>query len=255
MKLHSRVGTALLVVASFHGRAPALQAQTGTGTISGVVTRLVGGSAIEGARIELLGTTYLTVTSRRGEFAFRGLEPGRYVIQASAIGYGTLVAELDLKPRETIELEFQAEVSTIQLPDVEVKEGPRLPPEFVRRSQEGGGRYLSRADIERRPGAAHVADLLRTFPGVRVNCRTFPCTVAFTRATRNCQPAFFLDGMQTESAALMLQPAREVDGIEVYSGLAEMPPELRGRSGACGAFVVWTRTPPDARRKPKGPGE
>ncbi len=50
----------------------------------------------------------------------------------------------------------------------------------------------------------------------------------------------------------MLQPAREVDGIEVYSGLAEMPPELRGRNGGCGAFVVWTRTPPrGARRKPK----
>ncbi len=227
-----------------------LRAQTGS--ITGLVVRSMDGVAIEGARIELIGTRLVVTTSRRGEFSFKDLEPGRYTVQASAIGFSTLSTELDLRAREVIQVEFQAHAETFRLPEVEVNERFRLPPEFLRRSQEGGGRYMSRAEIERRPGAANVADLLRTFPGVRVICRTVPCTVAFTRATRNCQPAYFLDGMQTESAALMLQPAREVDGIEVYSGLAEMPPELRGRNGACGAFVVWTRTPPDAGRRPKG---
>jgi hypothetical protein len=212
-----------------------------------------GGGAIEGARVELVGTPYLILTSRKGEFAFRELAPGRYTIRASAIGFATLSADLEVKIRETVQVEFQAQPEAARLADVVVKEAPRLPPEFVRRSQEGGGRYLSRTEIERRPGAATVGDLLRQFPGVRVNCRTYPCTVSFSRSTRNCPPAFFLDGTQTESAAVMMQPAREVDGIEVYSGLAEMPVELRGRSGACGAFAVWTRTPPDARKKPKEP--
>jgi len=222
-----------------------------TGSITGTVIKAMGGGAIEGARVELVGTRYLAVTSRRGEFSFKDLEPGKYTIQATAIGFTKLTYDFELKAKETVELEFQAQEESVRLPDVEVKEAPRLPPDFMRRSQEGGGRYLSRADIERRPGAATVTDLLRTFPGVRINCRTNPCTPSFTRTTRNCGPAFFLDGMETEASALMLQPAREVDGIEVYSGLAEMPPELRGRNGGCGAFVVWTRTPPDARRKPK----
>ncbi len=96
-------------------------------------------------------------------------------------------------------MEFQAQSESVRLPDLEVREGPRLPSEFMRRSQEGGGRYLSRAEIERRPGAATVTDLLRTFPGVRINCRSNPCIPSFTRATRNCAPAFFMDGMETEA--------------------------------------------------------
>jgi hypothetical protein len=248
-----RAGSAVLLLTSLHGFGAGVVAQTGI--ITGTMIKSVGGGAIEGGRIELIGTRYLVLTSRKGEFTFRDLEPGRYTIQASAIGFATLSAELEVKARETVAVEFQAQAETVRLADIEVKEGPRLPPDFVRRSAEGGGRYLSRTEIERRPGAATVADLLRQFPGVRLNCRTTPCSVAFTRTTRNCRPAFFLDGTETESAAVMAQPAREVDGIEVYSGLAEMPVELRGRSGACGAFAVWTRTPPDARKKPKAPGE
>lgn len=242
-----RIGSSALLLGSLHGLGVGVVAQTGA--ITGTMIKAVGGEAIEAARIELIGTKYNALTSRRGEFAFRDLAPGKYTIRASAIGYTALSAELEVKAAETVEVEFQAQLESVRLPDIEVKDAPRLPPEFTRRSQEGGGRYLSRAEIERRPGAANVGDLLRTFPGVRVNCRTYPCTFSFTRSTRNCPPAFFLDGIQTESAALALQPAREVDGIEVYSGLAEMPPELRGRSANCGAFVVWTRTPPDARKR------
>ena len=242
-----RVSSSVLLLASLHGLGSDLASQTGN--ITGTMTKAVGGDAIEGARVELVGTKHNASTSRKGEFAFRELAPGKYTIQAMAIGYAALRADLEVKANETLEVEFQAQLESVRLADVEVKEGPRLPPEFVRRSQEGGGRYMSRAEIERRPGAANVSDLLRTFPGVRVNCRRSPCTFTFTRATRNCPPAFFLDGVETEMVALSMQPAREVDGIEVYSGLAELPVELRGRSGTCGAFVVWTRTPPDARKR------
>lgn len=242
------VRSSVVLLAFLHGLGPSLASQSGH--ITGTMIQAVGGGAIEGGRVELIGTKFNTSTSRRGEFALRDLAPGKYTIQASAIGFARLSAELEVKANETLEVEFQAQLESVRLADVEVKEGPRLPPEFVRRSQEGGGRYMSRAQIERRPGAANVGDLLRTFPGVRVNCRRTPCTFTFTRATRNCPPAFFLDGVETESMALAMQPAREVDGIEVYSGLAEMPPEVRGRNGTCGAFVVWTRTPPDVRKRP-----
>ncbi len=242
------IRSSVVLFASLHGLGTGLASQTGH--ITGTMTKAVGGGAIEGGRVELVGTQYNAVTTRRGEFAFRDIAPGKYTIQASAIGFARLRADLEVKSNETLEVEFQAQLESVQLAPIEVKESVRLPPEFVRRSQEGGGRYMSRADIERRPGAANVSDLLRTFPGVRVNCRRSPCTFTFTRATRNCPPAFFLDGVETEMMALSMQPAREVDGIEVYSGLAELPPELRGRSGTCGAFVVWTRTPPDPRKKP-----
>ena len=243
--------SALFLLPVALGAGVPLRAQS-LGRISGSVRILETRTAIEGARVELVGTKHVAVTSTRGEFDLRDLEPGKYVIQAIAIGYAKLSSDIEVHPGEVLQVDFQAQPEAVKLPKLAVAEPPRLPPEFVRRSEEGGGRYMSRPDIERRPGAATVAELLRTFPGVRVNCRRIPCQVDFTRSTRGCPPAFFLDGMQTDAAAVLQQPAREVDGIEVYSGLAETPPELKGRNN-CGAFSVWTRTPPDARKKPRKP--
>jgi len=249
--LHSRSRSGLLLFPVLLAFGPLLRAQS-LGTVTGSVRTLGAGTAIEGARIVLMGTKHLVVSSARGEFSLRNLEPGKYVIQCSAIGFATLSSEIEVRPQEVLQVDFQAQSETVRLTELAVVEAPRLPPEFVRRSEEGGGRYMGRAQIERRQGAATVADLLRTFPGVRVNCRRVPCLVEFTRTRRGCPPAFFLDGVQTDPMAVTLQPSREVDGIEVYSGIAETPPELKGRNN-CGAFVVWTRTPPEGTRKPKAP--
>ncbi len=251
MTAYSRVCSHIGLCAGALALGLPLQAQS-LGSVTGSVKTFGTSLAIEGARVELVGTKYSAMTSSRGEFSFRHLEPGTYVIQASAIGYAKLRSEIVVGSNEILEVQFQAQPEAVKLPELAIAATPRLPPEFMRRSTEGGGRYMSRAEIERRPGAATVADLLRTFPGVRVNCKRIPCSVDFTRTMRGCPPAFFMDGMQTESMALMLQPAREVDGLEVYSGLAETPPELKARN-TCGAFVVWTRVPPEVVRQSKAP--
>ncbi|HEV8355283.1 MAG TPA: TonB-dependent receptor [Gemmatimonadales bacterium] len=221
------------------------------GAITGTVRAANGGPRLEGARVTLVGTALAVTTSPTGEFAFRGLTPGKYVIQASAIGFATLSSPIEVKALETLLIHFETEPQSVRLPQLDVSERPNLPSEFLRRSQEGGGRYMSRATIERR-NASNVAELLRTFPGVRVNCRRYPCSVDFTRSSRSCPPAFILDGMPVDAAGVMTQPPRDLDGIEVYSGLAETPPELRQWS-TCGAFVLWTRTPPPRIMKEKTP--
>lgn len=245
--LHSRLRWLSSLIPVVVLSVPGLSAQ-GTGTIIGSVRHSTDGMVIEGARVELVGTKHSVVTSAKGAFSLHNLPPGKYVIQATAIGFTKLGSEIEIRAGEVLEVAFEAQPEAVRLPELAVNETPRLPPEFLRRSREGGGRYMSRAQIERRPGAATVADLLRSFPGVQLNCRRYPCYAEFTRTTRFCPPAFFLDGMQTDPTAVMMQSAREVDGIEVYSGLAETPPELKGRN-TCGAFVVWTRTPPDARKR------
>ena len=220
------------------------------GAITGVVRASERGPALAGARVILVGTTLAVVTGTRGEFSFSGLVPGKYVIQASAIGYGTLSSEIEVKPKETLEVEFEAEAEGIRLPELIVAESPNLPPEFVRRSESGGGRYFSRTAIERR-NAASIGDLLRTVPGLRVNCMVFPCRIQLVRQ-RNCPMAYWLDGMPADAGMVMIQPPRDLDGVEIYSGLAETPPELF-QPNTCGALVVWTRTPPKAIKKPKKP--
>ena len=220
------------------------------GAIMGTVRAAERGPALAGARVALLGTTLAVITSSRGEFSFNGLVPGKYIIQASAIGYGTLSSEIEVKAKETLEVEFEAEAEGVRLPELTVAEKPNLPAEFIRRSESGGGRYFSREAIERR-NAASLGDLLRTVPGLRVSCSSYPCRVQLIRQ-RNCPMAYWMDGAPVDPATVLLQPPRDLDGVEIYSGLAETPPELF-QPNTCGALVVWTRTPPRAIRKEKRP--
>jgi len=222
-----------------------------SGSITGVVRAAARGPVLEGARVILVGTTLSVITSKRGEFVFNGLIPGKYVIQASAIGYATLSSEIEVKSKETLEVEFETEPEGVKLPDLTVAEKPNLPPEFVRRSESGGGRYMSRADIERR-NANSLGDLLRTVPGLRVSCATFPCRIQMMRASRNCPLAYWLDGTPVDAGMVLVQPPRDLDGVEIYSGVSETPPELY-QINTCGALAVWTRTPPKVTRKPKAP--
>lgn len=223
----------------------------GVGSVTGSVRAAEQGPVLEGARVSLLGTAYSATTGHRGEFSFKDLPAGKYVIQASAIGYTTLSSEIEVKEKEILEVRFEALAEGVRLPELMVAEAPNLPPEFLRRSESGGGRYISRADIERR-NASSLGDLLRGVPGLRVNCSRTPCRVQFTRETRNCPMAYWLDGIPTDAWSVLLQPARELDGVEIYSGLSETPPELYVRN-TCGALVVWTRTPPRGGKKPKVP--
>lgn len=241
---------ALLLLTTLPAPGVGLLAQ-GVGSITGTVRATEQGPLLEGARVSLVGTEYSATTSHRGEFSFKNLPAGKYVIKASAIGYATLSSEIEVKEKETLEIRFEAPPEGVRLPELMVVETPNLPPEFVRRSQTGGGRYFSRADIERR-NASSLGDLLRTVAGLRVTCSRVPCRVQFTRSTRNCPMAYWLDGTPTDAFNVLLQQPRELDGVEVYSGLAETPPELYVPN-TCGALAVWTRTPPRVQRKPKAP--
>ena len=58
--------------------------------------------------------------------------------------------------------------------------------------------------------------------------------------------------MQVDMNIMWQVPPSDLDGIEVYTGLSEVPPEL-GRGSQCGAVALWSRTPPRATPKEKKP--
>jgi hypothetical protein len=62
-----------------------------------------------------------------------------------------------------------------------------------------------------------------------------------------------MDGIPTDPAVLWLTPVGEIEGIEVYSGPAETPPELESAQARCGVIAIWTRPPPPRRPKEKKP--
>lgn len=246
-RFRARPGLALLVALL---ALPPVHAQR-LGSISGTVRATANGPLIEGARVMLIGTAFAVSTKKNGEFSFTGLVPGKYVIQASAIGFETLSSAIEVRPLETLQVEFEAEPQSFRLPELDVTEKANLPPDFLRRSSSGGGRYYTRAEIERR-NPATLGDLLRTVPGLRVFCGTFPCRIQLARAPRTCPLAYWIDGVFADGGTVLVQLPRDLDGVEIYSGMSETPPELY-RPGTCGALAVWTRTPPYVRKEKKQP--
>lgn len=229
-------------------------AQARSAAIRGVIKNLQAKTPLEGARISLVGTPYSATSDARGEFRFVDLDPGRYLIQASAIGYTTMSSPLMLKEAETLDVEFEADPEAVNLPELTVEERANHgPADWIRRKSEGRGRYITRQYIEDRR-ASTVPDALRMVPGLRIECRGSQiCVARMARSARNCSPAYFMDGIPTDPAVLWLTPVGEIEGIEVYSGPSETPPELESAQARCGVIALWTRPPPPRRPKDKKP--
>jgi hypothetical protein len=139
--------------------------------------------------------------------------------------------------------------------------------EFYRRRARAHGRFFTRDEIEA-SGRAKLTDLLRLVPGARV--RSFPgnrAEVAFARCTgpvqlaqsgsltavatratgsRGGTVAFYVNGARVDSLAAKETLGEfdlgEIEAIEVYRGISELPPEALG--DACAAIFIWTRFGP-----------
>jgi hypothetical protein len=225
------------------------------GSISGTIRtgKRANLTSVEGARVSLVGTPLVANSNKSGEFSFHGLTPGAYTVHASAIGYQPMTAAVEVKAREIAQVVFETDPIAVELPEVEVTQPVRGTPDFLRRLASGRGRYFTRAEIERRD-ATSVADLIRMVPGLRVECRGVVCQVYSARGGRKCSPAYFMDGIPVHASVVWTTPPRDLEGMEIYAGPAETPPELE-RGATCGAIALWTRLPPERQPRPKKPPE
>jgi hypothetical protein len=208
-------------------------------------------TSVEGARVSLAGTSLFASTNRNGEFSFHGLAPGMYTVLASAIGFQAMTATVEVKALEMVQVAFEPDPVAVELPEVEVNQPVRGTPDFLRRRASGRGRYFTRIEIERRDPKA-ISDLIRMIPGLRLECRGIVCRVYSARGGRNCRMTYFMDGIPVDQSAVWTTPPRDLEGMEIYSGPSETPPELE-RRGSCGAIVLWTRLPPERQPRPEKP--
>jgi hypothetical protein len=112
----------------------------------------------------------------------------------------------------------------------------------------GTGRFITRDAIDARdPG--NISDMLREFPRLSVShARGTGAFITVRGAGGQCHPALFVDGLRVnrrDRAYIdeMVRPG-EVEGVEVYVGLAQLPGIYHDESG-CGVLLVWTRRAPD----------
>lgn len=196
------------------------------------------------------GSVTRTLTDSIGRFRFGLLEPGTYVVTVRHIAYEQAMSgRLALARAEEIEIQLRMGMTVIPIDPVEVV--ARRPERFGRLSEyyerkewmekTGLGRFITREQIERRL-PPETSDLLRMIPSVRVNTRTRAIVIA--RQGGGCIPAVFVDGMhmnRTGQAAVndYVQPSM-IEGIEVYRGASETPPQYQDHGG-CGSILIWTR--------------
>lgn len=244
------------------------------GLFTGVVVDHDTEAPIEGARVTLLsqqGRRMRTaVTAADGRFAFVP-RPGYYRFRVDRVGYVQVNTAHVRVVRDSVDLEIRMRDDAVMLaPVTVVARSGRLSPVlsgFYRRMEHGFGRYITREQIEtRQPG--NITDMLRMLPGVRMHPRASGAglDVVMNRAAPRmggCPVQVFLDGVRinrsgapvvnrdsldeelvplNETIAIDdLADPSELEGIEVYYGLAGVPAEFMGPDARCGTVAVWTR--------------
>lgn len=264
-----RVGVALVL--GFAGAAATLAArpaaaQAGAAALPpiDVTVRDSTGRTVVGAQVSLTPVLAASgvafgrsgVTGDDGRVQLPGLPAGRATLAVRRIGFRAQSREVTLTAADPALVVTLGAVPQ-QLASVVVR-GTRRGPytghlaDFHRRRDQGYGRFFTAADIDRR-NPLRTSDMLRMVPGVAVSSNG--ATSALRVRNSGCDPLVWLDGAPAFAGYLDIDAfaPSTLAGIEVYSGPATVPVELRGARGqsACGVIALWTRMPDPLPRRGK----
>jgi TonB family protein len=256
------IGAAAAMLASAAGAQTAGPAATGTVPVDtfSVAGRAIGGAGerIAGARVRLASQPGLAgvMTAADGSFRIAGVR---------GAGDSLIVRRLGYRP-DTIFMSRQVDVGAglvvaleqvpLRLAPVRVAAGQRVYSgpfaAFHRRRDRGFGNFLTRDQIAARR-APRTSDLFRSV--VNMNVERNGGTNVVRMRGRRCDPLVWFDGQPLVGGFPDLDAIspESIEGIEIYSGVATIPPELIGPrdAGGCGVIVVWTRQGESRERRPR----
>ena len=230
-------------------QAPPSSGAGTTAIVTGTVISAQDSQPLLGVQVIIKGTHHWGLTNQRGRFRLAGLPPGDVTIEFRPANRAPLTYPLTLQPGKTTNLAVTVDTRTVALPEV-VVEGADRPAakmdEFFRHKNSGrGGYFITRNDIERKQPRV-MSDMLRSVPGLRVDCSFGTCQVqTFEEARRiagGCPIQYFLDGTPFSGDIDELTPD-QVEGIEVYRGSSTIPPDYNTGTAMCGVIAVWSRVP------------
>lgn len=220
----------------------------GMARLTGVV-RSRDGRPLAGATVLLRGSPARTTTREDGSFALTQLPAGTFTLEVRALRFAPQREVVELASNRTRAVSVTLGEAAVVLENVVVY-GKATPERdisgFLSRSRSGFGRFITRADIERR-NALTVPDVFFGVPGVTIARTAAFGSVLLLRGGamgNGCLPAIFVDGTLVTPAGSTPLPiedlvtVQDIMAVEVYRGAAETPPQFQ-RSG-CGSVVIWT---------------
>jgi len=265
----------LLVLASLLGTGGAVSGQvsevSAESSIRGTVIDASSGRGVPAAFVEFLDQGGLVrasaTTGEDGAFLLPRVPRGEFRLRVSSLGYArTTTPAARLEAGEALTLVVRVSPSALALAPLEITASVRVTSpvleSFYARAERGfGGVFLTRADIERAGPSRGVSDLVAGLTGVHLDTSPAPGLPAgvflsqgeLGSAGRPCPVQVFLDGVPVDrhggiSGGMnrgvqldrLVTPA-EVEGIEVYRSLSEIPPEFLTTDARCGVIAVWRR--------------
>lgn len=216
--------------------------------MTGVVIDGDTGEPVAGAFLVLQADRPLVAESDgEGEFTIQGMTAGSYPLQVRHLGYQTVDRTIDVAgagrvTRVTVELRRQT-VSVTPIV-VEVERRPTMGPlaaVYDRVDHQrllGQGRFFEREDLENW-GDNRVSNIIGSVAGVSVDRGRIILN-------SNCRgtPLYYLDGMPLQLGAETIDDwvhPSQIEVVEVYRRVSEIPGEFGGSAAQCGVISIWTR--------------
>jgi hypothetical protein len=206
------------------------------------------GRPLEGAEVQVVGTSLRGNTDGLGRVALLAVPAGKAVLRVRRIGFAEQTIPISVTPGTLDEGRYKLLPVTTKLSDVTVRASELKPEryaktgrfdEFYRRRADGFGTFLTREDIDAR-AAQKSEDLVRMVPGIRIRYRGSTPYIQFLR----CETVnVYIDGIRSHDGFRdfsSLSPL-DIEAMEVYQGMSTVPPEFSPEPNDCGAIVVWTR--------------
>jgi hypothetical protein len=256
-----RIVVATFIVASFAALPQRASAQENlpAGAIS-IAVRDSLGRSIAGAELTVEGTNVRGVTDERGELRFSAVRGGPAIVLIRRLGFQPAKVNVIVDQRVPA-----ANIVTLlaipqRLAPIVVKGGMNYTGRmagFYQRRDLGIGHFVSRERLDR-DNPAQLTDIFRRLPGVQITSTRFiRNAIRFRGNGGGCWPLVWLDGAPLPTAEFDLDflSPQSIEGIEVYSGISQIPPQFMGSRGlgSCGVIVVWSREGERRERKRKKP--
>lgn len=253
----SALGCVLLVLLA---TPVAAQRASIDGAIHGRVIEETTGEPIPDAFVRVLDerrrTLGTTETDADGRFSFPRLKPGPFAFRVGSVGYTEITTPYwQVRGGETLDVTIRMHPHTVLLAPLEINarsrsESPMLAAFYSRMDRRLGGTFFSREDIERRRPSA-LTDLLVDVPGLRLEAggapgdriATFDRSL-FAPGGGRCHVQVYVDGVHAKGDGVSLNELASpsgLEGVEVYRGLATVPPEFLSPEARCGVIALWTR--------------
>jgi hypothetical protein len=208
--------------------------------------------------VELEGVSKVQLTDSAGAFHLTGIAPGKYRLRVRRLGYYPVTQFVDVARGDSADVHVAIKVLPKILNEVVISgklvSVPWRFEDVYRRASSGFGHFITREEIEQR-NPSGTRDLLDGIPGIV----TYSDLVVFSKCRKKLRNGpvgletankvqVYIDGRrftrfddsdEAVMAALGSVNPRDIQAIEIYTGIAQIPGEFANQ--ACAAVAIWTK--------------